>query len=161
MIKVTMTGANALAKVLREMTKANESTRREFVLIGRRMVKMQREHFEKQEDVSGVAWPPLSEATIEARRKKSDVLLRDTNRLFTSITAKSTSTDATVGTNLIYAATHQFGDDDRGIPTRQFLYITAEERRTLIRMITDPLILIPLSRHKTHGITGTEDLAIG
>lgn len=43
---------------------------------------------------------------------------------FTSITPDFDETSAMVGTNKIYAATHQFGDPNRNIPERSFLELT-------------------------------------
>lgn len=44
-----------------------------------------------------------------------------------------------LGTNLVYAATHHFGDERRGIPVRPFLGVTDEERSAIIRSLLDHL----------------------
>lgn len=46
-----------------------------------------KDHFLKREGPRG-KWPPLSPITIEKRRQKSDVPLRDTGQLFNSIHAE-------------------------------------------------------------------------
>ena len=76
-------------------------------------------------------WKPLKPPTISGRRKgkrkttkrHSAKILLDTGRLRGSITTKKTMIPPTVwiGTNIIYARTHQFGDQSRGIPARAFL----------------------------------------
>ena len=89
--KVSIVGMAAVRTVVRDLTKANQNPQREFGLIGRRMLKMQREHFKDKAGPDGKAWPALSPATIEARRKGSGKgepqPLRDTNVLFNSLSS--------------------------------------------------------------------------
>jgi len=76
-------------------------------------------------------WKPLAPATVAGRRKGKRKtskrhhakILLDTGRLRGSITIKKTMLPPTVwiGTNIIYARTHQFGARDRNIPARPFL----------------------------------------
>jgi phage gpG-like protein len=40
-----------------------------------------------------------------------------------------------VGTNLIYGATHQFGDEERGIPARPYLGLSDDDRRAVVRVL--------------------------
>lgn len=69
---------------------------------------------------NGPGWPPLSAVTTERRRKGkgkgSDEILRDSRKLMASVTGasgkgttKQNQLDLRIGTNLQYAATHQFG----------------------------------------------------
>jgi phage virion morphogenesis protein len=70
-------------------------------------------------------WAPL--------KHRSGKPLIDTGRLRNSITARSDSDSAEVGTNVIYAATHQFG---RGaIPARPFLVLQDEDEDEIGRII--------------------------
>lgn len=76
-------------------------------------------------------WKPLAKATTARRpkgkrkttKRHSAKILLDTGRLRGSITIKKTALPPTVwiGTNIIYARTHQFGDIARGIAARPFL----------------------------------------
>jgi len=57
-------------------------------------------------------WKQLSKARIEQRQQKGSwpgKILQDTGRLASSVQQKATDTEAIVGTNVIYAAIHQFG----------------------------------------------------
>ena len=71
----------------------------------------------KQFHVGGIPkWRALSDTTIERRRKKSNVPLRDTGRLGWSWGARGAAdirkikkTSVFVGSNVIYAAVHQYG----------------------------------------------------
>ncbi len=99
--------------------------------IGVYIVKRSRERFEK----SGPGWPPLSQRTLVRRRKGSGKPLLDTGRLRASIgnvnrggIFEIDERSVRVGTNVIYAAIHNFGGRaGRGhrveIPARPFLYV--------------------------------------
>jgi phage virion morphogenesis protein len=69
--------------------------------------------FRSQKDPWGQAWKPLAASTLRGRRKGkgsgSDKILRDTGRLSNSITYRAERASVQVGTNVIYAAIHQFG----------------------------------------------------
>jgi len=64
------------------------------------------------------SWMPLAPSTIKSNPKKygsGHKLLIDTGRLLNSIGISQTSPDSvTLGTNVKYAAVHQFGSRDRG-----------------------------------------------
>lgn len=61
--------------------------------------------------------------------------LIDTGRLRASINAKADAAGVTVGTNLIYAATHQFGRD--AIPARPFVVLQSEDQREIARILAE------------------------
>lgn len=69
--------------------------------------------FRAQKDPWGQAWARLSAVTLRRRRKGprkgSDKILRDTGRLANSINYRADKTSVSVGSNVIYAAVHQFG----------------------------------------------------
>lgn len=90
------------------------------------------ENFEKQ---GRPRWKPLRPSTIEARKKKGywpGKILQQRGRLAASISRKYDNNSARVGTNLEYAAIHQFGGlAGRGhkakIPARPFLKLTRQD----------------------------------
>ena len=69
--------------------------------------------FRDERDPYGNDWEPLSEVTIKKRRKGprsgNDKILNDTGRLKNSITHNVLGNSVEVGTNVVYAAIHQFG----------------------------------------------------
>jgi len=108
--------------------------------IALRMRGMQIQHFLNEEDSSGKRWAPLKSSTIRRRRAggKGVRILQDTGRLRASIVRFSDRSNAIVGTNVIYAPTHQFG---RGsIPAREFLYLTDSERVELVEFVTNEIL---------------------
>ncbi len=104
------------------------------------------ESFERQAASDGTPWAPLAPATAARKARKGYsplALVRD--GYLRSLTALSTPTTAVAGTNLIYAATHQFGHEHdnlfgRGIeatiPARPFLGL----RRDYVDDIVDVII---------------------
>lgn len=77
--------------------------------IAQDMVKEAQMNFRNTQDPDGNEWQALSKATIAQRRKGSSKPLIDTGTLRRSIQGTATNTLAMVGTNLKYAAIHQFG----------------------------------------------------
>jgi phage gpG-like protein len=66
--------------------------------------------FRDSRDPYGQAWLALSKRTIAQRRKGSSKPLLDSGRLRDTITPRLVGADAVhVGTNVLYAAIHQFG----------------------------------------------------
>jgi phage virion morphogenesis protein len=72
-----------------------------------------------KESPSGESWAPLSEAY--AARKGGGETLEESDSLLDSLQAQSGSSGVTLGSNLIYAAVHLYGDEARGIPARPYL----------------------------------------
>lgn len=65
-------------------------------------------------------------------RKRGPGILRERDKrggLFASLTHQVDGATLRVGTNKVYAATHQFGRD--AIPARPFLGLSAEDRQTI------------------------------
>lgn len=101
-----------------------------------------------KQDPDGNRWKPWS--TSYAQRAKSKtapkprfLLFREGN-LLDSIATDSTEGQAVVGTNLVSAATHQFGDegsDSRGrkrnIPARAFLGISSDDAKEIESYMED------------------------
>lgn len=72
-----------------------------------------RERFERSEDPSGKPWEPSQRA-----RQQGGKTLVDTAALLSSIASDNDRFSAVVGTNLVYAAIHQFGGTIRARNSR-------------------------------------------
>lgn len=106
--------------------------------------------FRSQADpATGEAWKPLSRYTISQRKKKGKgptPILVDSGALRGSLTAKHDADTALAGTNILYAAVHQYGakkgqilpTGERAfgdIPARPFLGLRHQERNKIITAI--------------------------
>lgn len=65
--------------------------------------------FRDSTDPYGERWEPLTDVTLSRRRQGSNKPLMDSGRLRNSITAQVSGDSVEVGTNVVYASTHQFG----------------------------------------------------
>ncbi len=106
--------------------------------------------FEDQSGPDGIAWAPLSSVS-RARGREGGVILSDTGRLGDSMTRRADDRQVEVGTNVIYAGTHQFGAA-RGafgatagggpipwgdIPARPFIGISAAAEAEIVAILDD------------------------
>ena len=91
--------------------------------------------FETEASPGGMPWAPLAPATKRQREKSGHVpikVLQRSGALVRSILADWSPTEAVAGTNLVYAATHHFGDPERNIPARPFLGASGEDNRFIV-----------------------------
>lgn len=96
--------------------------------VGGYMIGQVQRRFETETGPDGSAWVPLSPRTANARvtranRRGYDTKLLVDRRLYVSITQEADASSATVGTNDIRAAVHQFGAS-----------IAMPERQTKVRL---------------------------
>lgn len=84
----------------------------------------------------GVDWKPWSGKYSETRHENQSLLI-SRGDLEDSITHEVSTDELVVGSNLIYAATHQYGDDDRGIPERPYLGLSMDDEIALTRLVVD------------------------
>lgn len=123
--------------------------------IGAALVASTQQRFERGAGPDGNPWPRSLRATIEGGKT-----LVDSSRLLQSITHEASADGVTVGTNTIYAGTHQFGATIRAkgkalafalpgggfavvqkvtIPARPFLGIDADDQREIGAILADHL----------------------
>lgn len=123
-------------------------------MIGMTLAENARLRFVDGAGPDGSPWDPLSSTTIARRRQGSSVPLRDTGRLMNSITHNVSNGSLSVGTNVVYGPTHQFGakkgaygKSRRGpipwgdIPARPFLGVSDDDLAE-IRQIVE-IFLMP------------------
>ena len=94
---------------------------------------------ETKTDPDGAPWPEWAEST-RRRRRGGQSLLQEEGGLLDSIQSVDEGDDILVGSNLVYAATHQFGsdpDDGRNIPARAYLGVGDEDRDELEEVVGD------------------------
>ena len=94
--------------------------------------------FDRQQAPDGAPWKPLKPKTVRDRQRRgygAGPILERSGDLARSILADHDETSAVAATNLIYAATHHFGDERRNIPARPFLGVTDEHRAMILDAI--------------------------
>lgn len=98
-----------------------------FLEIGEELLISHRDRLNRGVGPDGKPFAPLSPA-YKARkpRNKDRVLIRD-SYLINSLNYQLVDGGLDFGTPMIYGATHQFGDEERGIPQREYLGLSAED----------------------------------
>lgn len=101
-----------------------------------------RDRFDNEEGPDG-SWAPLSAATQKEKTRKGvsvdKILHGESLHLRDMIVPFFSGTQAGVGTGPAtdaYAATHQFGDDRRGIPARPFLGLDDADEEEVIAILS-------------------------
>jgi phage virion morphogenesis protein len=113
--------ARVVSRKLKKAARNAEHMTAAFREVGEIALRSIRKNF----DASGrpTKWPPRT-TRYRGKRAKNKLLI-DTGRLIDSITYRAHSTHVDIGTNVEYAATHQFGRD--AIPARPFIMLQDED----------------------------------
>jgi phage virion morphogenesis protein len=93
---------------------------------------------DEKESPDSIEWPEWS-PKYEKTRHAGHSLLQNENDLLNSISyiVYIDGSKVEIGTNLIYAATHQFGDDTRNIPARTYLGFSSENLEDIQAIVDD------------------------
>lgn len=99
-----------------------------------------RNRFDTKTAPDGSAWVPWSEAYDDTREDHHSLLVEG-GGLRDSIASYSSGSDVQVGSNLVYAAHHQFGGEETGsgIPARPYLGLSDEDEADLADLVTGRL----------------------
>ena len=106
--------------------------------IGELLVSSTRRRFRDGKDPEGRAWPRLKKRTGRKGKAAKPLLL--TGRLRNSITSKANESAVVVGTNVVYAARHNFGYEKSGVvwtPKRQFLGFSSDDEGAIVETVED------------------------
>ena len=113
--------------------------RRTWARVGQTLVSSTLDRFESGTAPDGVPWRPSKRA-----RETGGQTLVDTSRLRDSITFRASADGVEVGTNVVYAAIHQFGSNPdgskpRGIPARPYLGLDDGDRDAIREIVLDAI----------------------
>lgn len=130
-------------RALKELSRRGGDAEPAMAAIGEDLQRSHRARFDAQVSPEGQPWQALSdEYKARKPRRKNEILvlngyLRDTLRY------EAGPDTLEFGTDRIYGATHQFGDDERGIPARPWLGFSEDDEasaaRTLLAYLEEPL----------------------
>jgi phage virion morphogenesis protein len=98
-----------------------------------------RARFEAEQAPDGTPWAPLSERYKRRKKRNRDRVLMLRGHLYGTLNYQVSSTEVAIGSPLIYAAPHQYGDERRGIPARPFLGLSEADRSELLSILDDHL----------------------
>jgi phage virion morphogenesis protein len=122
---------NEIRRGLQRLISKLQDLRPAYKAIGEQGLVFIDEYFEKEQDPGGTPWADLQPATLKRKQGQGSTLVGVTRpREGGSVSATGDlrriayqvrSGSVEWGSNRIYAATHQFGDESRSIPPRPFL----------------------------------------
>ncbi|ANH04610.1 phage virion morphogenesis protein [Shinella sp. HZN7] len=104
-ISITLSGS--ALRGFRQLERVMDNTTPVMAAIGTGLVGSTHMRFVTQTDPDGAAWRALN--TDYAATKRNTRILTESGRLRDSINSRAGATEVRVGTNVIYAAIHQFG----------------------------------------------------
>jgi phage virion morphogenesis protein len=135
-----------IQKALQKFSKIGNNLPAAMLEISEYLHERSRDHFDNEAEPDGTPWATLSPETLERKQKRGvsvnkilhgeTLNLRDTIFPFHSADEAGISTGS--GTKA-YAATQQFGDDDRNIEARPFFGMSDEDETEIIDIIHDHL----------------------
>jgi len=97
-----------VSALMERLARALADMRPVMAEIGEIVTESVQRNFEEERSPDGRRWAPLAPATLRRRRHKGHILV-DTATLFKSIHPSPARRSVRVGTDVVYAAVHQFG----------------------------------------------------
>ena len=134
MVNIKFEGFDKYEKALKKLQRKTKNLKPFYDKAKFIMFKDVQDHFRKEQSPAGIKWKALKPATLKARRGGGGKILQDTGRL-RQVTPFSSSTSAIIGTNLKYAKTHNKGDQRRGIPRREFMWLSNRAGKQILELM--------------------------
>lgn len=137
-VKIEIENQQSLSDLMQRAVELSSDQTLLFQDIGEYLLLSHNERWDQQISPQGTPWLPLSPAYLasEAKQKSrggSKILVF--GGYLKNLNYRATDKSLKVGTPMVYGATHQFGDDARGIPARPFLGISKEDENEIGRLI--------------------------
>lgn len=108
--------------------------------IGLEMAEVARDHLEEHKTFEGKPMKPWSEKYEERVHKsgeRRDILLGPERRLHRSMSFQVRNDGIYYGSNMVYAAVHQWGWKEKNIPARPYLGMGEEEKQGIEDILED------------------------
>lgn len=126
-----------IAARLRALVNAGEDLEPAFYDIGESLLNSHHDRWDQQVDAEGNEWAALDPKYQARKKKNADKILMLDGFMHDTLAYNADSHGLELGTNSIQGATHQFGDEDRGILARPFLGISADDEQMILETLHD------------------------
>ncbi len=128
----------AVADRLRALVDAGEDLEPAFIDIGEGLLNSTHDRWEQQVDPEGNAWEPLDPKYQARKKKNADKILVLEGFMRDTLAYNTTKSSLELGTPIEkYGATHQFGDEERGIPARPYLGFSEDDDQMIEDILLD------------------------
>jgi len=143
-VHLDLEGEQVVLDLLGEVEQRVGNLQTPFEDIGEYLLQAHDERFEQQVSPDGNAWEALSEDYLKSERKQasrgSDKILVLDDYLKSLLRYFANAKELLFGSDRVYAATHQLGDESRGIPARPFLGISQDDENEIVWILEDWLL---------------------
>lgn len=123
-IQVKIKGQTELVATLNQLIKNGADLTPALSQIGEYLLESHHARFQLEVAPDGTPWEPLAPETLK-RKKGEDRILQDKGYLRDTLSYEALLNQLLFGSNLEYAATHQFGREEDGIVQREVLGFTS------------------------------------
>ena len=138
-ISIDVRGQAQIAKALNRLLKQGSDLAPAFRDIGEYLLESTQQRFVDMQAPDGKPWEPLAPETL-AKKTRTDKILPESGTLADTLNYQLGNNQLMLGSNLDYAATHQFGRDEAGIPARPFLGVAPFEKIEILDILRDHLM---------------------
>ncbi|WP_257325611.1 phage virion morphogenesis protein [Pseudoalteromonas rhizosphaerae] len=145
-IDISTEGAAAVSDVLTQLVKNLDNLAPALGNVGEHLMLTHRDHFDEQRSPDGDPWQSLSPDYAKSKKKNKDKILRLNDILRDTFAYNVGDESLEFGTNMEYAAMHQFGGTSdmiprlAAIPARPFLGLSADDEIEVIEILSEFLI---------------------
>lgn len=130
-VSVDVTGSSSIVNAFNRLIKNIDDTSPALRDIGEYLTESTQQRFEDMETPDGEKWEELAPGTI-AKKKRVDRILTESGTLADTLNYQLGNDQLMFGSNLEYAATHQFGRDNANIPAREFLGFSEQDEDEIL-----------------------------
>jgi phage virion morphogenesis protein len=140
-VSIDLLGDEAITKELNRMLARGLDLDPAFYEMGEHLLESTQDRMSQEVSPDGTPWEPLSINTIEQKdlTNQSDKILRGYGTLADMLSYQISGNQLMFGSNMEYAATHQFGRDKANIPARPFLGVSGEDETEIIDILRSHL----------------------
>jgi phage virion morphogenesis protein len=141
-VSVDVLGEEAITKQLNLMLSRGLELAPAFYEIGEHLLESTQDRMNQEVSPDGTPWEPLSINTLEQKdlTNQSDKILRGYGTMADMLSYQVSGNQLMFGSNMEYAATHQFGRDSANIPARPFLGVNGDDETEIIEILRSHLI---------------------
>jgi phage virion morphogenesis protein len=136
-VSVDVIGSSSVANALNRLIKKVDDSSPALRDIGEHLLESTQDRMSDEVDPQGQAWELLSVNTIEQKSlsSQSNKILRGYGTLADTLNYQLNGDQLLFGSNMEYAATHQFGREDANIPAREFLGFSDEDENEILDIL--------------------------
>ena len=144
-IQISSEGAQAVSDVLTQLVNNLDDLAPALGNVGEHLMLTHRDHFDQQRSPDGDPWQPLSPEYAKRKKKNKGKILRLNDILRDTLAYNIGDDSLEFGSNLEYAAIHQFGAANdmiprlAAIPARPFLGLSRDDEKEVIKIFSELL----------------------